>query len=57
MVWRAAAAPTGATGAADRHGQCGIAAITLAQGAQLATGNVADFVDLGLELINPWNTP
>jgi hypothetical protein len=28
-----------------------------AQGAQLATGNVADFVDLGLELINPWNTP
>jgi hypothetical protein len=26
-------------------------------GAQLATRNVADFVDLGLELINPWNTP
>ncbi|MCT0224032.1 type II toxin-antitoxin system VapC family toxin [Synechococcus sp. CS-1328] len=34
-----------------------IAAITLAQGAQLATRNVGDFVDLGLELINPWNTP
>ena len=32
-----------------------IAAIALAQGVPLATRNVADFADLGLALINPWN--
>ena len=32
-----------------------IAAISLAQGVPLATRNVADFADLGLALINPWN--
>ena len=31
-----------------------IAAIALAHGAQLATRDVADFADLGLDLINPW---
>ena len=31
-----------------------IAAIALAHGAQLATRDVADFADLGLGLINPW---
>ncbi|AFY28860.1 type II toxin-antitoxin system VapC family toxin [Cyanobium gracile] len=31
-----------------------IAATALAQGAQLATRNVSDFTDLGLDLINPW---
>lgn len=32
-----------------------IAAIALAHGAALATRDVADFADIGLELINPWN--
>jgi predicted nucleic acid-binding protein len=34
-----------------------IAATALAQGASLATRDVVDFADIGLELINPWNTP
>jgi predicted nucleic acid-binding protein len=34
-----------------------VAATALAQGAQLATRDHADFADVGLELINPWNTP
>jgi predicted nucleic acid-binding protein len=34
-----------------------IAATALAQGASLATRDVADFADIGLELINPWGTP
>lgn len=33
---------------------CQIAAITRAFGAVLATRNVADFVDCGIELIDPW---
>ena len=32
-----------------------IAATALAQGAVLATRDVDDFADIGLELINPWN--
>ncbi len=32
-----------------------IAATALAHGAALATRDVADFADIGLELINPWN--
>lgn len=32
-----------------------IAAIALAHGAQLATRDINDFAELGLELINPWN--
>ena len=32
-----------------------IAAICKARGATLATRNVADFADMGLKLINPWN--
>ncbi len=31
-----------------------IAATTLAQGAQLATRNGADFTGIGIDLINPW---
>ena len=31
-----------------------IAATVLAHGAQLATRDLADFADLGLDLINPW---
>jgi predicted nucleic acid-binding protein len=34
-----------------------IAATALAQGASLASRDVADFADIGLELINPWDTP
>lgn len=34
-----------------------IAATTLAQGAQLATRNVADFEGIGIDLINPWEAP
>ena len=34
-----------------------IAATALAQGASLATRDVADFADIDLELINPWDTP
>ena len=33
-----------------------IAAICRARGATLATRNVADFADIGLKLINPWDT-
>lgn len=33
-----------------------IAAICLATGSALATRNVADFVDAGLVLHNPWNS-
>ena len=32
-----------------------IAATALAHGAPLATRNVADFAEIGLELINPWD--
>ena len=34
-----------------------VAATALARRAQLATRDDADFADVGLELINPWNTP
>lgn len=32
-----------------------IAAITRARGAKLATRNIADFKDCGIDLIDPWN--
>ncbi|WP_410842974.1 type II toxin-antitoxin system VapC family toxin [Paraburkholderia sp.] len=32
-----------------------IAAITLSRGASLATRNVKDFVDCGIEIIDPWS--
>ena len=34
-----------------------IAVTALAQGAKLATRDVADFADIGLEVINPWALP
>jgi predicted nucleic acid-binding protein len=34
-----------------------VAATALARGAQLATRDDADFADVGLELVNPWNIP
>jgi predicted nucleic acid-binding protein len=33
-----------------------IAAISRSRGASLATRNVVDFVDCGVEIIDPWNT-
>lgn len=33
-----------------------IAAITQSRGAALATRNIKDFSDCGIDLINPWNT-
>jgi len=39
------------------HADAQIAAITKQQGAKLATRNVADFADCGIELINPWDAP
>ena len=35
---------------------CQIAAIALSQGMAVATRNVNDFADCGVELINPWST-
>ena len=34
-----------------------IAATALAQRASLATRDVADFADIGLDVINPWDLP
>jgi predicted nucleic acid-binding protein len=34
-----------------------IAATTLSRGAQLATRHVADFEGIGIDLINPWQSP
>ncbi len=37
------------------HADVQIAAIAQARGAKLATRNVADFEDCGLDIVNPWN--
>ena len=34
-----------------------IAAIALAHGVPPATGNVSDFAEMGLAVINPWEMP
>lgn len=34
-----------------------IAAITRSRGGRLATRNLRDFIDCGVELIDPWNAP
>ena len=41
------------------HGlrRCGDCRDGLAQGASQATRDVADFADIGLEVINPWDSP
>jgi predicted nucleic acid-binding protein len=39
------------------HADAQIAAIARARGAKLATRNVADFSDCGIDLVNPWNGP
>ena len=37
------------------HADAQIAAISQMRGAKLASGNVADFADCGLDLVDPWN--
>jgi predicted nucleic acid-binding protein len=37
------------------HADAQIAAIARLRGAKLATRNVTDFIDCGIELVNPWN--
>jgi hypothetical protein len=37
------------------HADAQIAAISQMRGAKLATRNVADFADCGLDLVDPWN--
>jgi predicted nucleic acid-binding protein len=37
------------------HADAQIAAIAKLRGAKLATRNVADFIDCGINLVNPWN--
>jgi hypothetical protein len=37
------------------HADAQIAAIARLRGAKLATCNVADFIDCGIDLVNPWN--
>ena len=37
------------------HADAQIAAIARLRGAQLATRNVADFSDCGVDLVNPWD--
>ena len=37
------------------HADAQIAAIAQVRGAKLATRNVADFADCGLDVVDPWN--
>ena len=39
----------------DKHADCLIAATALAHNAAIATRNVKDFKDFGVEIINPWD--
>ena len=39
----------------DKHADCLIAATALAHSAAIATRNVKDFKDFGIEIINPWD--
>ena len=44
-----------ALGRPIRHADAQIAAIAQVRGAKLATRNVADFEDCGLDVLDPWN--
>jgi predicted nucleic acid-binding protein len=44
-----------ALGRPIRHADAQIAAIAQVRGARLATRNVADFEDCGLDVVDPWN--
>jgi hypothetical protein len=39
------------------HRRCGDCRDGLVQGASQATRDVADFADIGLEVIDPWDSP
>ena len=64
LAFDRAAAEAFAAIAAARRGQgrpiaalnAQIAAIAASQGAELATRNVGDFLDCGIQVINPWQT-
>jgi hypothetical protein len=49
------ASQRGALGRPITHSDGQIASIARSRGAQLATRNIADFAECGLQLINPWN--
>lgn len=44
------------TGKTISQASCQIAAIALAHGASVATGNASEFKGCGVDLINPWTT-
>jgi predicted nucleic acid-binding protein len=54
-VFSKIAAHRRAVGRPISHADAQIAAIAKVQGAKLATRNVGDFEDCGLDLVNPWN--
>ena len=55
--YAALAADRRARGRPISHPDCQIAAIAHSVGAALATRNVTDFKDCGIEVINPWSNP
>lgn len=54
-VFSKIAAHRRALGRPIRHADAQIAAIAQVRGAKLATRNVADFEDCGLDVLDPWN--
>jgi predicted nucleic acid-binding protein len=54
-VFSKIAAHRRALGRPIRHADAQIAAIVQVRGAKLATRNVADFADCGLDVVDPWN--
>lgn len=46
--------PRGIPAATPTHPDAQIAAIAKVHKAKVATGNVADFLGMGLELVDPW---
>jgi predicted nucleic acid-binding protein len=54
-VFSKIAAHRRALGRPIRHAHAQIAAIAQVRGARLATRNVEDFEDCGLDIVNPWN--
>ena len=54
-VFSKIAAHRRALGRPIRHADAQIAAIAQVRGAKLATRNIADFEDCGLDVLDPWN--
>jgi toxin FitB len=55
LVFSKIAARRRALGRPNSHADAQIAAIAQVRGAKLATRNVADFDDCGLDVVDPWN--